>query len=80
MTMPFLEEFEKTIFVLPVVALLVALGFGLLGTLAGIVASVTLGLNLVSAIKLGALGGSVFGGAVGVFVVLAYLFKKVNEK
>ena len=78
--MPFLEEFEKTIFIVPIVALLVALGFGLLGVLAGIIASTTLGLSLVGAIKLGVLGGFVFGGAIGVFVVLAYLFKKVTSK
>jgi len=78
--MPFLEEFEKTMFVLPAVVMVTGIGFGLLGILAGITASVTLGLNLISAIKLGALGGFVFGGAIGVFVVLAYLFKKVTSK
>lgn len=77
--MGFFEEFEKSIFILPVLALFVGVAFGLLGLFGGIVASVTLGVEIFKALKLGLLGGFVFGGAVGVFAVLSYLFKKVNK-
>ena len=78
--MGFLENVEKTVFVIPIIALLGALGFGLLGALAGVVTAVSLGIDLISALKLGVLAGLLLGGSIGVFIVLAYLFKEVNSK
>ena len=78
--MGFIESIEKTVFVIPLIAILGALGFGLLGAFIGVAGAVTLGVDLISALKLGVLAGLLLGGSVGVFIVLAYLFKEVNSK
>ena len=78
--MGFFEEFEKTVFMFPVLALVGAIGFGLVGIVGAIIGALTLGLPLVETIKLGFLGGCAFGGAMGVFLALEHLFKEAGKK
>ena len=78
--MGFFEEFEKTMFMFPILALTGAVGFGLVGITGAVIGALALGLPLIETIKLGFLGGCAFGGAIGVFLALEHLFKEANKK
>jgi len=76
--MGFLEKVEVTIYMLPIIALLTGVAFGVLSACVSIFIAWALGAEIISVLKIASLAGFLGGVSIGIFVSLAYLFKKAT--
>jgi len=78
--MSFLENVEKTVFVMMILGILTAIAMATVGATAGVAIAILLNLPIIKAVKTATLMGMLTGGSLGLLLPLAYMFRNVNKK
>mgnify|MGYP000565993096 CR=1 FL=1 len=74
--MGFTEEMEKAMLMMFVMGMVLAVAFGSAGAVFSILFAVTLGVDMIGAIKLGVLAGALLGFTLGMLFVLIHAVKR----
>jgi len=78
--MSFLENVEKTVYIMLILAIISAMAVTAMGATAGIALAIFLDMPLIKMLKTGALMGMLTGGSLGLLLPLAHMFIKINKK